>query len=194
MEASDGVDLHWIPLGAGRHVVHWSGRAYEAVAAAREHRPPCALYHAALVVTSGGAAYTIEMAPVWQDPEPDRGVVGEGAVGSRWLGRSRWFRYEIRCWRGGRIPDLSYAVSHQRVGHGAVAAAGILEAVRVAPLPVWGRDELGRGEMWNSNSLVAWLLDVARLSPDRVCPPVGGRAPGWRAGMGLGTPVSRGCP
>jgi hypothetical protein len=27
-----------------------------------------------------------------------------------------------------------------------------------APRPVWGRDELGAGEMWDSNSVIAWLL------------------------------------
>jgi hypothetical protein len=26
------------------------------------------------------------------------------------------------------------------------------------PTPVWGRDELDAGEMWNSNSKVSWLV------------------------------------
>ena len=32
------VDLYWLPLGAGRHVVRWSGLLYEAVVARRERR------------------------------------------------------------------------------------------------------------------------------------------------------------
>ena len=51
------------------------------------------------------------------------------------------------------------------------------------PTPVWGRDELETGEMWNSNSLTAWLIATAGLSPDRLRAPGGGRAPGWRAGL-----------
>ena len=52
----------------------------------------------------------IEMGPVWNTPDPQRGVVGEGPVGLRSLGRSRLFRYEVRCWRDGRIPDVDEAV------------------------------------------------------------------------------------
>ena len=40
----------------------------------------------------------------------ERGVVAEGPVGSRWAGRLRIFRYEVRCWRGGIIPDVDEAV------------------------------------------------------------------------------------
>src|SRR4051794_6348111 len=108
------IDLYWLPLGAGGHVVQWNGRIYEALAAARQHRPRCALYHAALEVVLGGDRYAIEMAPVWNEPTPDRGAVCEGPVGARWLGRSRWFRYEVRRWRGGRIPDVAEAVGVPR--------------------------------------------------------------------------------
>jgi len=37
--------------------------------------------------------------------------------------------------------------------------------------------------MWNSNSIVAWLLARARLGAEATRPPAGGRAPGWRAGL-----------
>src|SRR4051794_24731759 len=103
------VDLYWIPLGAGGHSVRLNGKAYEAVAAAPEQRPPCDLYHAALVVTLDGERHTIEIAPSPNPHEARRGVVGTGAVGSRHLQRLRLFRYEIRCWRGGMIPDLAEA-------------------------------------------------------------------------------------
>ncbi len=51
------------------------------------------------------------------------------------------------------------------------------------PTPVWGRDEIGAGEMWNSNSLISWLIVRAGLDVDTVHPPAGGRAPGWDAGV-----------
>ena len=37
-----GVDLYWIPLGAGAHVVRISGRMYEAIAARLQRRARCA--------------------------------------------------------------------------------------------------------------------------------------------------------
>ena len=45
------VELLWIPLGAGQHVVRLSGRAFEAISAVIQHRHPSDLYHSALVVT-----------------------------------------------------------------------------------------------------------------------------------------------
>ncbi len=51
------------------------------------------------------------------------------------------------------------------------------------PAQVWGRDELGTGDMWNSNSLVAWLLARSGIPTAGLAPPHGGRAPGWAAGL-----------
>jgi hypothetical protein len=51
------------------------------------------------------------------------------------------------------------------------------------PTPVWGRDELGAGEMWNSNSLISWLIACSGLDVESIHVPAGGRAPGWRAGL-----------
>ena len=108
---STAVDLYWLPLGAGGHSVKWNGRAYETVKARLERREPLALYHSALQVHLEHDTYVIE-----QTPEPDlsgesRGVVAEGPVGARWAGRFRLFRYEIRVWRGGHIPDVAEAVT-----------------------------------------------------------------------------------
>jgi hypothetical protein len=50
---------------------------------------------------------------VGTDPR-QRGVVAEGAVGSRWAGRLRIFRYELRFWREGWIPDVGEAVDSPR--------------------------------------------------------------------------------
>ncbi len=62
-------------------------------------------------------------------------MVAEAPVGLRRLGCFRAFRYEVRRWPGGEIPALPSV-----------------------PCPVWGRDELGHGETWNSNSVVSWAL------------------------------------
>lgn len=141
-----------------------------------QRRPRRALYHAALAVTCDGATYVIEMAPVWNEPAPDRGVVATGAVGLRWLGVSRLFRYEVRCWRGGRIPDLAEAVdSPRRVSDDADVAAAVVRLAPTVPTPVWGR--------WNSNSVIAWLLTEAGVDAAAIEPPPGGRAPGWALGL-----------
>jgi hypothetical protein len=144
----------------------------------------CDLYHAALEVHVGGRRFTIEMTPVWSTDEPDRGVVGEGPVGLRRLGRSRFFRYEVRRWSDGVIPDAAEAVdSPQRLGTDPVKAQLILDLAPMFPTATWGRDELGGGEMWNSNSLIAWLLASSGHDVDAIGPPVYGRAPGWSAGL-----------
>ena len=39
--------------------------------------------------------------------------------------------------------------------------------------------------MWNSNSLVAWLLATSGHDVTSLAPPGGGRAPGWTAGLEL---------
>ena len=174
------VDLYWIPLGAGGHCVRFNGRIYEAIVAARERRPRRDLYHAALIVD--GCA--IEVAPAWDRDEASRGVVATGPVGSRLLGRWRTFRYEVRCWPEGTIPDLADAVGGpQPLPADHAAAARLLDAIGTVPTPVWGRDELGAGDMWNSNSVIAWLLAVAGVPTEDLHPPPNGRAPGWAAGL-----------
>lgn len=182
--AHAAIDLYWIPLGAGGHSVRLNGRVFEAIDAARRRRPRCDLYHAAMVVELDGERSTIELAPSPDGDAASRGVVGTGAVGSRWLGRSRWFRYEVRCWPGGRIPDLGAAVGGpRRLSVDPRVGRRVLDLVARAPRPVWGRDELRTGEMWNSNSLTAWLVAAAGLPTAELRPPPGGRAPGWRAGL-----------
>jgi hypothetical protein len=163
--------------------VRISGRAYEAGAAAINRRPRFALFHSALEVTVDDVTSTVEMAPVWTK-SGERGVVAEGPVGAPILGRSRLFRYEVRCWRGGSIPDVAAAVGGpHRVSSEAAKAELILDLVPRVPVLTWGRDELKTGDMWNSNSLVSWLLARAELATQDVAPPAGGRAPGWDAGL-----------
>jgi hypothetical protein len=128
------------------------------------------------------------MAPVWGADAPDRGIVCEGPVGLRWLGRSRIFRYEVRLWSGGVIPDAAEAVdSPQRLSADSVMAEHILDLAPTFPTATWGRDELRAGDMWNSNSLVAWLLAGSGHDMDASGPPERGRAPGWLAGLVVAT-------
>ena len=178
------VDLFWIPLGEGGHCVAFNGRVFEAVAAARQRRERCDLYHAALTVELEGTRHTIELAPSPDADEASRGVVATGPVGSRNAGRLRLFRYEVRCWRDGSIPDLAWAVGGaSRLTSDPAVARRLLDLVALVPRPVWGRDELHAGEMWNSNSMIAWLIAAAGLPADTLRPPPGGRAPGWDAGL-----------
>ena len=181
---TSAVDLYWIPLGAGGRVVRMNGRVFERLVAWRERRAPLDLYHAALVVAVPEGRFAIESTPVPDANGNERGVVAGGAVGSRWAGGLRIFRYEVRCWRDGVIPDLAYAVGGpRRLTHDDAVARRVLEVAPTLPSPVWGRDELRAGEMWNSNSIVAWLLARAGFDMAAVAMPRGGRAPGWNAGI-----------
>jgi hypothetical protein len=179
-----GVYLYWLPLGAGASVVRLSGRTFEAIAAWLQHRPGRDLYHSALEVVTDKGRFIIEMTPVPAHGDKNRGVVAEGAVGSRWARRLRVFRYEIHRWRDGVIPDVASAVeSPVRVSHDPLVAERLLELTRSIPAPVWGRDELRAGEMWNSNSVASWLLSGCGVDVDALRPPGKGRAPGWDAGV-----------
>jgi hypothetical protein len=178
------IDLYWLPLGAGGHFVRLNGLVYEAVAARLARRPPLDLYHAALEVRVPEARFVIEMAPVPPGDAAARGVVARGPVGTRLAGRLRLFRYEVRRWRDGVIPDVAEAVdSPRRLSDDAEAARRLLDLVPWVPTPVWGRDELGARDMWNSNSLISWLIARSGLDGGAVSPPQGGRAPGWAAGL-----------
>ena len=182
-EVDSAVDLYWIPLGAGTPVVQASGRLFEKISAWRQHRERCDLYHAALEVAAPSGNYAIEQAPVPDDDGDARGVVAVGPVGIRAAGRLRLFRYEVRCWQNGTIPDLADAVdSPVRVSTDAAGAPAILDVLPGIPTPVWGRDEAAAGEMWNSNSVIAWVLTRSGLDMDQLAPPARGRAPGWNAG------------
>ncbi|MGA9345560.1 MAG: hypothetical protein WBV37_10710 [Nocardioidaceae bacterium] len=178
------ADLYWLPLGAGGHFVRLNGRVFETIDAALHRRRPCDLYHSALEVRLGGERYVIEQGPVWNTTDPRRGVVCEGPVGSPWLGRSRLFRYEVRVWHNGTIPDVAEAVaSPLRLSCDTERAALLLDLVPAVPRATWGRDEQQAGEMWNSNSVISWLLARSGHDTRSIAPPTRGRAPGWNAGL-----------
>jgi hypothetical protein len=178
------VDLYWIPLGAGAHVVRVSGKLFEALIAFLQHRPRCDLYHSALAVDVPEGRFVVEQTPVPDLHGEQRGVVAQGPVGMSWARRVRWFRYEIRCWRGGSIPDVGNAIeSPVRLTDDPGLARRLLDLLPTVPTSVWGRDELKAGEMWNSNSVVAWALASSGLDVTALRPPTRGRAPGWNAGL-----------
>ena len=182
-----GIDLYWLPLGAGGNFVRLNGRIYEFLHALFEGRQTFDLYHSALEVTVPEGRFVIENA--WPIPDaqgPARGVTVEGPVASRRLGRLRVFRYEVRRWYEGTIPDIAEAVaSPVRLSNEEPAARRLLSLASEVPVMVWGRDELRIGEMWNSNSVIAWLLTRAGLPANEIHPPLRGRAPGWTTGVAV---------
>jgi len=188
--ARHGLRPHAAPeavVGATGSVRGGTGRVRRGslLAAARlGGRQACDLYHAALEARVPAGDYVIERAPAWGGSGAERGVVAEGAVGSGWAGRFRILRYEVRCWRGGVIPDADEAVDSRRhLTSDPVDAQRVLDLAPRVPTAVWGRERLRAGEMWNSNSIVAWLLARSGLGAEATRPPAGGRAPGWRAGL-----------
>jgi hypothetical protein len=110
----------------------------------------------------------------WQAARRGRRRLGR----TRWAGRFRIFRYEIRLWRNGHIPDVIEAVeSPRRLASDQHRARRVLDVVAQVPTPVWGRDEFGTGEMWNSNSVMAWVLARSGIHAESIRPPAGGGRP-----------------
>jgi hypothetical protein len=181
--APGAVDLYWIPLGAGGHVVRGNGKLYEAITAFIEHRPRFALYHTALEVEVPDGRFVIESAPIRDQRGRERGVVVEGPVGTRWPDGSGCFA--TRSAGGAEVPSPTRAkrsrASPRR--ERSRSRQRVLDLVPSVPTPVRGRDELGTGDMWNSNSLISWLLVRAGVDTEQIQPPSGGRAPGWDAGI-----------
>lgn len=161
-----------------------NGRAFEALAARVAGREAKDLYHSALTLHCDGVPTIIEMTPSVGGPSGDHGVVVEGPVGVRGVAGVGVLRYEIRCWANGRISDIGEQVAPPlRLSDRAEDARRIIALAPQVPALTWGRDEHGVGEMWNSNSVISWLVKRAELAAEAVRPPRGGRAPGWRAGI-----------
>jgi hypothetical protein len=83
-----GIELWWLPLGAGGWFVRLNGRLWEALHGLLERRRPLDLYHTALVVRVPEGRFVVENC--WPIPDvggPARGVLVDGPVGSRRLGR-----------------------------------------------------------------------------------------------------------
>jgi hypothetical protein len=75
--------------------------------------------------------------------------------------------------------------SPQRLSNDKTQVARLLDIVPSVPPLTWGRDELRAGDMWNSNSLISWMLARTGHDMTMIHPPEQGRAPGWHAGLVL---------
>jgi hypothetical protein len=159
-----------------------NGKVYERLAAAIGRRERRELYHSVLELALPHGHFLAEMTPVPRGGG-DRGVVAWGPVGLRTLARLRMFRYEVRRWRDGVVPDLGWAVaSPVRVTDDAATARRVFDLLPAVPDLVWGRDELGVGDMWSCNSITSWALAGAGVDVGGIPLPPRGRAPGWDAG------------
>ncbi|MFZ0015007.1 MAG: hypothetical protein WAL25_12930 [Acidimicrobiia bacterium] len=162
-----------------------NGRIYEWVQARREGRPTRQLLHTALELHLPEGRYVIENA--WPSPDADvvsRGVTAEGPVFSPGLARLRMFRYEVRCWRDGSIADASEAIDGlHSISDDHDQARRLLQLTASVPTVTWGRRPAQAHEMWNSNSVISWLLVRGGIPIDQIHPPAGAGAPGWEAGI-----------
>ena len=188
LESRFGVYLYWIPLGAGGSgFVRMNGRIYEAIKAILQQRQPHNLYHTALEVRVPEGRFIVET--MWPSPDGDtvnRGVIREGPVFSHWMSFTRLFRYEVRCWQDGILPDADAAIDGPQLLSGDLETARrLLGLVGTVPPLTWGRDQTAVGDMWNSNSVISWLLTRSGLPIETVEPPSGGRAPGWESGIAV---------
>jgi hypothetical protein len=180
------IALYWIPLGAGGHSVRFNGIVYEAATALIEQRSRCDLYHSALELVLPTGRYTVEMTPIPDRFGERRGVVAEGPVGVTSAGAFRLFRYEVRRWRDGLVPDLSYALeSPVVVTANPARTRAVFDLLPSVPRLTWGRDQSRTGEMWSCNSITSWALAAAGLDVEGIPLPRNGRAPGWDAGVAV---------
>jgi hypothetical protein len=185
-ESDFGIYLYWIPLGAGGSgFVRMNGRIYEAIKARLERRCPMDLYHTALAVRVPEGRFIVET--MWPSPDRNtesRGVVVEAPVFARRLSFTRVFRYEVRCWRDGILPDSDHAIGGpQLLSDDLELGRRLLQTAGTVPALIWGRDQSAVGDMWNSNSVISWVLTRSGLPIETFQPPAGGHAPGWEAGV-----------
>ena len=183
------VDLYWLPLGAGGHSVRFNGRVYEALIAAVERRERRDLYHAALELRTPAGRYVIEMTPRAGGPDaPTAAASSRAPSAAAWLGRAgcSGTRFAAGA-KGGSRTYPRRSTARTLLTEDPVVAQRLLDLVPLVPAATWGRDELGAGEMWNSNSLISWLLVAAGIDIETVPLPAGGRAPGWDAGIAVAT-------
>jgi hypothetical protein len=122
----------------------------------------------------------------------------EGAVGSRLAGRYRLFRYEIRRWHDGVIPDIGEAVSSPvRVTQDLVQASLVLDLVESVPALVWDgtratRATCGIRTRWSHGCSLALASILAGYGRRPVVARRGGaRALRSRAAMPPGTHMRR---
>lgn len=180
---SIGIDLFWIPLGAGGNFVPLNGRVYEAIEAALQRRPRYDLYHSGLVVVVPDGRYTIEQTPARPHGEK-RGVVGIGPIGGHWIAHWHLFRYELRRWRDGVIPDIGEAVdSPQRLSSDPAVAKRLLDLLPEVPFLCGAATSSAAVTCGTRTRKLPGCLPARALMSIPSSRPPGGRAPGWHAGL-----------
>ena len=180
------LDLYWLPVGAGTSTFQqMSLRLWEAIEAARARRPRAALFHCALKLTTAySGAFTLEMTPDFVKSRWP--AVATGPVGVAGADRVALFRYALRCVPGETLPDEEWAIeSPVRLSQDCSSVERVLELTREVPRFVWGRRAPHTSEMWTSDAVISWLLVRAGIDLRDVVPPIGGRAPGWLAGIAV---------
>ena len=182
------VDLYWIPLGAGGHCVRFNGRVFEALAAARgaaaSLRPlprRARRRHRRRAVTRSSSRR--RRTATWRAGASSRRAPSAAAT----PGGCVVFRYEVRCWRDGSIPDLGAAVGGPMPADERSPRSPATCSTLVADRPTCrcgGATSYDAGEMWNSNSMIAWLIAGRGAAGGATCDRrPDGRAPGWAAGL-----------
>ncbi len=181
--ATAAVDLYWLPLGAGGHFVRLNGRVYEAVAARLQRRPR--VRSLPLRAPSGGPRGEVRHR-AGAGPRLERQGAGRRRRGRRRQSLGRPISdLPLRdpSLARGHIPDVAEAVdSPRRLTSDEDRARRVLDVVAQVPTPVWGRDELATGEMWNSNSVIAWVIARSGIDTEAIQPPPGGAPPAGRLG------------
>ena len=91
-------------------------------------------------------------------------------------------------WQDGIIPDVDWALGPPtQFPLSLLDTRALLARVELTPRLTWGSDPFGIGDMWNSNSLVSWLLETSGINAAELTPPADGSAPGWRSGIAAAT-------
>ena len=68
--SASGLDLYWIPLGAGQRVVRTSGKLYERLVARAARRPRRDLYHSRARGDDGGRSRDDRDGAAAEQPRP----------------------------------------------------------------------------------------------------------------------------
>ncbi len=167
-----------------------SHRHRPVLAATRRRRPLRSLERTRLRVVCGTArwARALRPLPLGTAGLPFRGAVRHRAGAGVARGRGAWRRRRRRGRRSSvgaprALPLRGPMLARTADPRHRDCARRLLELVPEVPKPVWGRDDLHAGEMWNSNSTISWLIARSGLDVESIALPRDGRAPGWQAGI-----------
>ena len=174
------VELYWIPLGAGGHCVRFNGRIFEALDAAR--RAPSALRPLPRGARRPARRPALHDRARRRRRTPTRRAAASSAPAPSAAATSAGcacFATRFAAGEADRSPTwTTRSAGRCRLTTDPGVARRLLDLVAAVPRPVWGRDELDAGEMWNSNSVIAWLVATAGLPADELEPAAAGQGAG----------------